>query len=199
MKNSVYTIRLEVSIRGGHLTMADGSSFPALGEGARGYLSVDPQDIEDEGLRKKLLTEKRVQMFPASTVLWGQVSIEQSVPESLIKYRQTKAARGGKKAFVSIILNDALELDFNEGTDGKLARCICRVSALQGTEFTTLNKAYFAITDTFEPARTSRGGNVFNKVYYERDGILYPLRVRREEVTASIEPEKAPGEIELNG
>src|SRR5690242_12275539 len=119
-------------MRGGQLTMADGIVFPVLKDGAFGYLSVDPQDIEDETLRKKLLTEKRVQLFPAATVLWGRVSVEQPVSESLLKFRQFKPARGGKAAFVSITLNDALELEFNDGTDGKLARCICQIDALEG-------------------------------------------------------------------
>jgi hypothetical protein len=185
MKNSTNSIRVPVSIRKGILTLANGIPLSAVADGAVGELLLRPHDILDEAVRARFLTEWHGEMFRAGTSLWARVGADYPVPEDLRQFRKWRDGLDGPAHFVEIILNSILNLKFNEGTLGDLTECACRVPALPDSEHSSLNTAYTAITKIFESTRKSSGGNVFNKVYFERGGILCPLKVRRDEVLAT--------------
>ena len=185
MKNSTTTVRIPVSIHDGKLTLADGTPFPALDDGTLGDLLLDPLKIKEVSVREKFLSEKRSELFSSKTSLWARVGIDYPVPQELLKYRVERRTSYGADCFVEIRLNNPLMLVFNYGTEGDLDRCMCSIPAFPEIEFNTLNSAFTAITKEFESTRKSTGGNVFNKVYFEKDLFNYPLSIRRNEVTAA--------------
>jgi len=187
MKNSTSTVRVPVSIQDGKLTLSDGTPFPALEDGTAGDLLIDPLKIKDSSARDKFLAENRSELFPGETSLWARVGIDYPAPPELEKHRVKRLTNRGFEWFVEIRLKKSLMLVFNFGTDGELYRCTCSIPAFPDVNFDTLNTAYTAITKMFEPTRKSTGGNVFNKVYFEKNGVNYPLSVRRKEVTGSYE------------
>jgi hypothetical protein len=185
------TVSLNIRVVKGQIKLADGGTLPVLREGAYGELIVSAEAVADEKVRQDLTSERRVQFLPSGTKLWAQVRAE-PIPASLEKFRnETRIWPGEPGLFVPFILNKSLDLVLRGSKFALLGDCPCVVPALN-CNAESVNQAYTLISTAFEPTRRSHTGNVFQKVFAERDNWLRPLDELRMVSEANPPPEVKP-------
>lgn len=77
------------------------------------------------------------------------------------------------KFTVPLHLKEPLKIRFSISEQWKIQkefkRCACVTPVLPGKELDSVNGAYQAISEVFEPHRLSRGGTVYPKIFYESE------------------------------
>lgn len=168
------SIRLEIKISDGKVTMIDGEPLTDLKSETIAELILPAFAIKDDKIREALTKEEKVLLLPAETTLWARVK-EDSIETDLKPFREQKnVSPGVLKLFVGFIIKSDLYLLLKAGKNATLMECECYLPALK-TQASSVNEAYTKISTVFEPSRRSHTGNVFSCVYLENDKTFFPL------------------------
>jgi hypothetical protein len=179
------TVRLQVKITDGRLALIDGSNLPPLKKDIEAELIVSANAITDEQARAKFTNERKVRFLPKGTTLYARIQVD-GIPASLQKSAEPfKIHPNSRGKFVPFELVDLLWLTLRSGKRAQLDDCSIKVPALTA-DAGSVNEAYTKISVAFEPTRRSHTGNVFKRVFAERDdGSLEPLDLLRAEIEAT--------------
>ena len=182
------TVRIPVRFVGGHFIPQDGEAFPDFSEGALGDLIVPSVYVATSPRLHSFTIEVRDRVLPSGSDVFVLLSGAHTGHGAGVQTAISWCADGLNYcgSGVAVVLLEHLDILLRKGKRGRLANCRCRVPALDGKEFSSVNAAYTAISQAFERHRASFGGNVFRKVvcqpsYLSEGRLLDSLRVILEE------------------
>jgi hypothetical protein len=181
-------LKIPVTIKNGALVLAiDQKPLPKFSEGAYFEILIDPTHVPDKSRLVEIEDEEVVPFLSKETKLLAQVNAEK-VPKELEGFLHKSPDRIEKGALVEITLIDDLKIRLRPGREATLMDVSCSSPFLQGREdppaAVSINHAYSLISTHFEPHRKSNTGNVFDKVFYQRNGAgnWMSLRTLRDEI-----------------
>jgi hypothetical protein len=101
--------------------------------------------------------------------------------------RDGQISFSNEDSFVPIMIDEPLEITFSVSESGrihqKLNSCICSSPSISEQRFRSLNDALQQISSIYEKYRASRGGKVYDYLYFfDKDEIWKPLELHREAV-----------------
>jgi hypothetical protein len=185
------TVKLNIRVSNGKMLLADGGELPELEDGAYGELIVFASAVIDDKVRNDLTNERVVSFLPSREKLWAKIR-DEKIPESLTKFRENRRTWQGEPGlFVPFVLCAELQIIMRGTKFASLRDCPCDVSALV-RKAESINQAYTLISTAFEPTRRSHTGNVFQKVFAERDSRLRSLDELRMVTESNPPPEVKP-------
>ncbi|SRR6266542_1588291 len=167
-------LKIPVIVKNGVPVLAiDQKPLPKFSEGASFEILIDPTYIPDKSRLIEIEDDEVVPFLPKGTKLLAQVNAKK-VPQELKGFLHKSPDRIEKCALVEIALIDDLNLRLRTGRKSTLEDVSCSSPFLKGREdppaAISINHAYTLIATYFEPHRRTAAGNVFDKVFYQRDG-----------------------------
>lgn len=128
--------------------------------------------------------DESILLFEAGTILFVRIKDE---TESI-----------GPKQFKSVELSANLKLNYSKRKHAFLENCACYIPELK-QDSKSLNHAYTIISTHFEAGRLSKGGNVFNKVFFASySGDLLPLATARTNALSKIQLKASKPEVSVS-
>lgn len=156
-------IRLPIKIVQGQIKQLDGSDLPKLDDSRFGELVLYPSALKDKELRDKLTQTHTARLLPAGTEVYFVMRPQNREIQKGMLLRPEDWPHPEKwldKYLARVILVEDLSIEYTETSKGRLSACKCNVPALElGT--LSLNIAYTALSEEFEPHRSSHTGSVY--------------------------------------
>ena len=161
------TVKLFVQFAGGRLSLYPEGELPQLKDGTFGELIVPEHAFEDKKVAAGFAEERDEAFLPAGTRVVAQINAAH-VPDDL---RGTVKAdlEGFYGVGVEFILSKEQRILRRGTKNATLKGCECFIPALE-KKAKSINHAYTLASQAYEPNRASHTGNVFNKVFVQKDG-----------------------------
>lgn len=157
-------VTIPVKVVNGKLEYFYGGTLPELEDGVIGELVLPIFAVKDKKFIQTISREEIVDLLPKGTKLFVSMriddfaTIDPELEKLLIDYQ-----------YVPIILLEDLKLRFKGTKKPELLFCKCAIPALGKIEANSLNQAYSLISEQFEKKRMSHTGNVFTKVFTQKE------------------------------
>src|SRR5262245_53580566 len=179
-------LKIPVIVKNGVIVLAvDQKPLPKFSEGASFEILIDPTYVPDRSRLIEIEDDEVVPFLPKGAKLLAQVNANK-VPQELKGFLHESPDRIEKCALVEITLIGDLNLRLRAWREATLMDVSCSSPFLNGREdppaAVSINHAYTLISKYFEPHRRATTGNVFDKVFYQRDedGNWVSLRILRD-------------------
>jgi len=189
------TINIPVHIVNGKIEYYyEDGLIPEIKDGTICELIVPAYSLKDKKLREKLSQEKRMKLLDKGHKLYVHMSYKDSpvINKELNQYLDSAIKLFGRKDegfFVEVILEEELQLQFRASKKSRLLPCKCSSPILGKVQAVSLNQIYTLISELFEPRRNSHSGNVFSKVFFQRDDKYLKLDILRQKKEVDYEKE----------
>ena len=189
------TINIPVHIVDGKIEYYyENGLIPELKDGAICELIVPAYALKDEKLRKKLSQETKIKLLDKGSKLYVHMSYKDAseLSNDNKNYMNTAMDLYGRKDegfFVEVTLEDELQLQVRGSKKSRLLPCKCSSIVLGKVKAISLNQIYTLISELFEPRRNSHSGNVFNKIFFNKDDKFLKLDILRQNKEFDYEEE----------
>jgi hypothetical protein len=160
------TVSIPIRVINGVVVSFEGKALPALKD-CIGDLVVPAFALKNSEDLDRLTEEKLWPLFKEGETLLCRLGARH-IPRNLVQKcrRERVPDSAADGAFVEIVLDEPLHMRTRGTKIATLEPVKCRIPVLKGVEPQSINEAYRRISEVFEPARRSAGGNVFLNVYY---------------------------------
>lgn len=179
-------IRIPVRIVGGDIKYLYGGKLPALDDLRIGELVIPEHVVKDQRFRSIVQMSNEVKILEKDSIIMVAVASRNIPTDKKVYCSKIETYIKTYYTFVQIKLIEPLKLNIRGSKKGKLVDVKCEIPSLS-READSLNKAYTIISESFEPKRGSRGGNVFNMCYYKEKELWHPLKDKRDELEGTYE------------
>ena len=149
-------------------------------------LIIPEHALKDDELKKKLNAEHEVVFLKKGTILLAEMKIEHETDE-MKHFLKSSDGYPFIFGFEIELLKDQ-KLILRGSKKAKLSSCECKIPFLKQNAI-SLNHAYTLISQKVEISRSSHSGNVFNKLFYLKDGHYEKIGALRDEFEADFESE----------
>jgi hypothetical protein len=175
------TIRIPVQWIDGQWQLFGGGKLPDIKPNMIADLLMPAFGLTKDEERLRWTAEETAPFLPSGSILFAQVSLNRVPKELRGKVLDKKHVAGFPNGFVSMTLATDAALLLTPGKKGVLLGGKVHIPAID-QHSDSINEALTKVSRAFEPNRKSSGGNVFLKVFVERDHGMVSLDKLRERV-----------------
>ena len=174
-------IKIPVKIENGRITYLGEDILSKLKNGSKAELQITDNCLNDLKLRSKFLdSEIFTVLEPNQTLLVEmQPKIYSREIKEYFEYVLSKC-NTYKPCFAEVLLLSQLQIEFFRHKKSTFRPCKLNIPFIN-KEALSLNHAYTLLSERIETHRRSHTGNVFERVFFQKDNSWYPLQVLREE------------------
>lgn len=182
---------IPLRVESGRLVPFYGGEMPRLREGTIVEMVTQVSAFEDLVEAERFELDEIVEILPADSQLFAIMSLHlESVQGGALPRVDVKPIPppGGECYLIPFHTTEPIRLHLRGTKPAELLPCKCAVAIKIHEQPKSINEAYSRLSEHYEPWRRSHTGNVFDQVYFTRDGMeAYPLRVLRDEAEATAE------------